>query len=625
MVISSESGAIRRGPMRRRHMAAALATLVVMAPGMAVAAETACQTGSAAPVAEWLPGLGNDLPRRAGPPVKDSPAAALDVAPTPRIFARMVETDRHILPASLPDGAFAIELWLLDHVNQRIGTVVDSGSATPGGWALGYLSGEAVFGPTGSDGAPALRVPLGDGFKDRWHHLVGRWDGRQWALYVNGEKAAEAAGASAPAGALLLTGYFEKERFMRFPDLVKAVAIYDCALGDAEIKAAFQRRAQLVEDGRLTDKALHFTQPPYLNTPAMNSIELSWETDRPVAATVEWGESADALHKRAFQRGDARLGGMKIEGLTADTPYFYRVSGVDAAGNRLDSGLLSFRTAPPAGAPFTIAVSADTEARTHINSRMSQLIWEERPNLLLLAGDLTDGGNIGKRFEWTHEYFAGMGPLFGRVPVIAAAGNGESELHWFRHYHRQPGDEAYFSHRYGDVEIFVIDSNLRSRERREPGWRARQKDWLDKALAGSTAKWKIAMHHHAILSTDEDDYGDSWKGRSRDGDRELQAEVQPLYEKYGVDLVVVGHLHTYERSWPMRGGKVDLENGVTYVQVGGMGGNLEDFQPTKPWFNRKTFRDHHYMMLHGAGDRIEAEVFDADGKRRDGFVLVKGQ
>lgn len=254
---------------------------------------------------------------------------------------------------------------------------------------------------------------------------------------------------------------------------------------------------------------------------------------------------------------------------------------------------------------------------------MSALIWEERPNLLLLAGDLTDGGSLEKRFEWTHEYFAGMGPLFGRVPVIAAPGNGESELHWFRHYHRQPGDEAFFNHRYGDVEIFVIDSNLNSREKREPGFRAKQKTWLDQALAASTAKWKIAMHHHALMSTDDDDYGDSWTGKAGTGDDTVAAEFQPLFEKHGVDLVIVGHLHTYERSWPIRSGSVDEKNGVTYVQVGGMGGNLEDFQPTKPWFNRKVFRDHHYLMLRGAGDRLEAETIDAEGRRRDTFVLTK--
>ncbi|WP_084653104.1 metallophosphoesterase [Edaphosphingomonas haloaromaticamans] len=578
------------------------------------------------PLAEWTFELDNALPRRADPaPKRETPPLPLISTELARpTLSGMRATERRMLDAEQHGEAFTVELWLLDHVNQRIGALIDSGQPRPD-WALGYISGEALFGPVRADGMPLLKAETGEGYKRRWHHVVGVRDGARWTLYVDGvvKGQAELPANAVSDASLQLSGFFEAERFMRLDDLVRAAAIYGRALSAAEVKDAFDRRTRLVEEGWLTDKGLHFTQPPYLNTPTTTSIELSWETNRPVATTVEWGETADALQSRQIPRDGKRIGGLRLDGLKVDTPYFYRVTGVDTQGNEVRSGLLSFRTAPPPGVPFTMAISADTEARTHINRRMSALIWEERPNVLLLAGDLTDGGSLERRFEWTHEYFAGMGPLFGRVPVIAAPGNGESELHWFRHYHRQPGDEAFFNIRYGDAEIFVIDSNLEDREKREPGFRARQRAWLDQALASSTAKWKIAMHHHALRSTDEDDYGDSWTGVSHGGDPVVTAELEPIYEKHSVNLVIVGHLHTYERSWPIRGGKIDMANGITYVQVGGMGGNLEDFQPTKPGFNRKTFRDHHYLMLRGAGDRLEAEAIDADGHLRDAFTITK--
>jgi hypothetical protein len=607
---------------------AAHATLLLAAaypsPAMAEASFPVADSGAPAPAAEWILALDNALPRKAAGTISTEPNEALVAsAALPRTLGGLSETDRRTFSATLPEGDFTVELWLLDHVNQFIGATLDAGEPEARQWVLGYRSGEALFGPLDPVGQAAIRAEARDGFKGRWHHLMGVRQGRQWRLYVDGALAGEAMIAGTQSAASLqLTGYLENERFMELPDLVKAVALYDRALAAGDVASVFARRTQLVERGILNDAALHFTQPPYLNSPTTSSIELSWETDRPVAARVEWGERSEALQHRLFPIGTDRLGGIRLENLKADTPYFYRITGVDDTGHEISSGLLSFRTAPKPGAPFTIAVSADTEARTHINRRMSELIWEDRPNLLLLAGDLTDGGSIDKRFEWTHEYFAGMGPLFGRLPVVAAPGNGESELHWFRHYHRQPGDEAFFSHVYGDAEIFVLDSNLEDREAREPGFRARQRAWLQEALARSTAKWKIAIHHHAIMSTDDDDYGDSWADTSQGGDPALAAEFQPIYEANGVDLVIQGHLHTYERSWPIRGGQVDPA-GVTYVQVGGMGGNLEDFQPTKPWFNRKSFRDHHYLMLRGAGDRLEAEVYDAEGRRRDAFLLLK--
>ena len=161
------------------------------------------------------------------------------------------------------------------------------------------------------------------------------------------------------------------------------------------------------------------------------------------------------------------------------------------------------------------------------------------------------------------------------------------------------------------------------RERRSPGFRARQAAWLDQALARSTARWKIAMHHHDLFTSDDDDYGDSWRARSTNGDETMRGEFASIYERHGVDLVIYGHLHAYERTWPMRQGAVDLERGVTYLQVGGMGGNPEDFALNKPVSSAKTARTHHYVMLRGAGDRIDIEMVDIEGRTRDRFALTK--
>lgn len=574
-----------------------------------------------------------DLPRRAG----QNAAAATPLAnltPSTRAprFAGMAATESRALGAAVGNAPFTVELWIIDHVNQPVAAVLAPDTATGAApWLLAYRDGAVAFGPTSSTAAsgpaPATLVDA-PRYKGVWRHVVGVHDGGEWRTYVNGQLIQAIASRAAPSNGrqqahpLMLTAYLESEPYMSLPDLVRGAAVHGRALSAEEVAAAFAARAELVDEGRLTAESLHFTQPPYLNAPTSHDIQLSWETDRPARFSVSWGETEATLRRLDVPASDdGRLGGATLDGLKPDTPYFYRVTATTDDGKTLDSGLLSFRSAPMAGAPFVIAVSADTEARPHINNRMSQLIWEERPNLLLLAGDLTDGGDIDRRYQWTHEYFLGMAPLFGRVPVITAPGNGEGELHWFRRYHRQPGDEAYFSHRYGDIEFFVLDSNLEDREQREPGFRARQAAWLDDALARSTARWKIAMHHHDMHSSDDDDHGDSWRAASSHGDGELKAELRPIYERHGVDLVIYGHLHAYERTWPMTGEAVDLKNGVTYLQVGGMGGNLEDFAPNKPAFSAKTARTHHYVMLRGAGDEIEVEMIDIAGRSRDRFTL----
>lgn len=564
---------------------------------------------------EWVFHPQYDLPRRAAIlPAKpyQGPAIAPPLAPGSSFFG-MTPTDSRQLMAAAPSGDMTAELWIVDHVNQPVGVLLSIGGAR-----LGYTDGRAVFGPGGGQTTELAER----GYKGNWRHLVLVRSKDTWTLYENGQKAGETHGTLRNAGVVRIDAYLGAEKFMELGNLVYAASVEARAFKPEEVASRFAARSKLVDEGILYADRFHFTQPPYLNTPLMTSMDVSFEFDREASATIEYGEEADTM-KRIDLPGNKRDHGATLQGLKADTPYFYRVTGVDASGARIDSGILSFRTAPPAGRPFVFAVTGDTEGRPHVNNALSQLMWQDRPNLLLIAGDLTDGGDAERRFEWTHEYFSGMGPFFGRVPTLAAPGNGESELKWYRHYHRHPQQENYFSTVYGDIEFFVIDSNLGDREKGDPGFRARQKAWLEAALKKSTARWKIAIHHHDVRTSDDDDYGDTFREASTYGDADVQADLLPLYEAYKMDVVFFAHLHTYERSWPIRDGKVDLRNGVTYVQVGGAGGNLEDFAPNKPWFSRKTFRNHHYVSVAVTPEKLEFQAIDVDGNLRDTFAIEK--
>ena len=66
----------------------------------------------------------------------------------------------------------------------------------------------------------------------------------------------------------------------------------------------------------------------------------------------------------------------------------------------------------------------DTEARPHVNRAVADAVWGERPHFAVLLGDLTDGGFATRRYEWTHEFFAGL----GRVGCTRA--NGCSSGQW---------------------------------------------------------------------------------------------------------------------------------------------------------------------------------------------------
>jgi 3',5'-cyclic AMP phosphodiesterase CpdA len=88
----------------------------------------------------------------------------------------------------------------------------------------------------------------------------------------------------------------------------------------------------------------------------------------------------------------------------------------------------------------------------------------------------------------------------------------------------------------------VLDSNYMDQE---------QLKWLEDQLSRSADRWKIAYFHHPLYSS----------GERHGSEVDLRAQVEPLFIKYGVDVVFAGHEHFYERIKP--------QNGIYYFTQGG--------------------------------------------------------
>jgi acid phosphatase type 7 len=593
------------------------------------------------PVGDWHFQPGYDLPRKAqsSVPRRANPTPAhvvLAGEPVRQSLLGAQETGRYgdmLRGSDLPQHAFTIELWVLEHVNTDVGALAGAFSG-PGKrdahWALGFYGKSLVFGALENEGR-AITLDIAEAdlepYKRRWIQLIGSWDGEMLRLYHNGRLVGARSvneWPQLPAGTSLeLLSFTANEPYMQFENLVQGARIFDRALSGDAIAALFNQRIAMVDAGIVHPGLFHFTAGPYLNAPSETGISIVIETDRPSRLRLRYGPDTPPS---AQMRSDSlsRLHTVTLAGLEADTPYFYEAIAVDEAGQEISSGVMTFQTAVRPGQPFRFAMIGDTEARPFINNAVAQGVWDARPHLTLLLGDLTDGGMEDRRFEWTHEYFTGYGPLARRVPTLAAPGNGEADLYWYRHYHALPGEENFYSLRYGDVEFFVLDSNLGDRENDEPGFRERQRQWLERALVASDAKWKIAMHHHPVYTSDEDDYGDSWRKAGREiGDTRVRNDFMDLYDRYGVDIVLYGHMHVYERMHPMREGNVDVRDGVVYIGSGGGGGNPEDFTPTRQGYSATTYRGYSYGLFDVLGNTIRYQLRDTEGRLRDTMTLVK--
>ena len=539
--------------------------------------------------------------------------------------------ERGLLDADrLPQNAFTVEFWVSYHVDQPIGAAVlafDSDRNQPALWQFGFWEGDVHF----TRRSDALSVPtmelktkiveqdLESGVYKRgvdryWHHLVGVYDGQALKVYHQGELIAEQQASGRrlrmPDGAEFeIAAYLGNEPHMTLGNLVRDVAIYDRALSTTEIVERFQDHKELVDKGVHFRDRFHFTTAaPHIAFPETDNIQIVWEADRPHSALVEWGTTKALGNSMRLEPAEERMRKVRLEGLSTNTTYYYRVTLFDSNETELNSGLLSFRTAVEPGDPVVFAAISDTEARPHVNAHLANLIWRETPHFLINAGDLTDGGRHDQRVEWTHEYFAAMGRLMARMPVLPVMGNGENDFVWFDRYHadRGPG-RSYYAYRYGDVEVFVLDSNLTARDD-DPQFRQQQRDWLARSLQESDAKWKIATHHHPVMM---------------DRYPEVVSDFVDLYEAYGVDMVLVGHHHNYLRSWPLKKDTPDLQAGITYVQLGGGGGNVSDrpLQADLRW--AKTYQGYGYSIISILDDQLHYRMYDDSGAMRDSFQLVK--
>lgn len=155
----------------------------------------------------------------------------------------------------------------------------------------------------------------------------------------------------------------------------------------------------------------------------------------------------------------------------------------------------------------------------------------------------------------------------------------------------------YYSHGTGDVRFFALDSTYMSPE---------QLKWLEDELRGSNHEWKIAYMHHPMYSS----------GLRHGSTPALRTALEPLFLKYGVDVVFAGHDHFYERLRP--------QNGIAYFVQGGAAklrkGNIRKNSPiTANGFDK----DRSFTVAEIVGDQMYVETISRTGLLVDSAVITR--
>jgi len=533
--------------------------------------------------------------------------------------------------AWLPERDFSIGAWVSIERPQRWGGLIscvqDNGDYEKG-FVLGYNDTHFTFalsteGADDGDGRLSYLSGTTPYQAGKWHHVMATYDGAKLRLYVDGQLDAE---TELQSGKILydmdapfvMGAYRDSNESHPLDGRMASASMSRKVLSSRAVAAEFKRNSALRQHKAWTDLEFGWLVEPYLTWPTQDAISIGFETTFPTRAMIEI-RAEDAAEDAAWEidlEEAQRLHVHRIDGLQPHSKYFYRASAQTEDGDSVQSEWLSFRTAAGPGQAFTFVVVGDTQTNGEVAKRVSDLAYEHRPNVLLHAGDLVDTGSTKR--DWTDTFFPSMQPLLARVPMLPVLGNHEQDAQLYYDYMSLPDPERWYSSVYGDAEFFMIDGNRSLAEQSE------QLLWLEGALSNSQAKWKFAVLHQPLFTSDSNDYGDTLKGASTRGDMNVR-NIVALLEKHDVDICFSGHVHDYERTFPIMGeGVVPYEQGgVIYVTAAGGGGHLEDFDPANTWFGHKKARRHHFVYVALHGDLLEFQAIDEDGRLFDSMQLRK--
>src|SRR5262249_32695451 len=128
-----------------------------------------------------------------------------------------------------------------------------------------------------------------------------------------------------------------------------------------------------------------------------------------------------------------------------------------------------------------------------------------------------------------------------------------------------------------------------------------------KELSGSNADWKIAYFHHPLYSD----------GRFHGPDIDLRASLEPLFEKSGINLVLSGHEHVYERIAP--------QHRIYYFVLGNAGELRAHNLRQSPRMVAGFDDDRCFMLVEIAGDEFHFQTISRTGRVVDSGVLERQQ
>ncbi|MBL9187404.1 MAG: metallophosphoesterase family protein [Opitutaceae bacterium] len=440
----------------------------------------------------------------------------------------------------------------------------------------------------------------------------------------------------------------------------------------------------------LATPALHaattIVRGPYLQSATPTSMVVRWRTDIAEASVVSYGTERNQLAKSAKSEGILTEHVVQLSDLTPNTKYFYSVgpAAVKVAPAKADAAkttakadaedapgratIHSFTTPPPIGParPTRVWVLGDPGTKNATQAAVRDAYYKftasRATDLWLMLGD--NAYPDGTDTDYQKAVFDVYPKTLATVALWPALGNHDgksansiTQSGVYYDIFTLPtraqaggvpsGTEAYYSFDHANAHFICLDSHDSDRT---AGGAMMQ--WLKADLAATQRDWIIVFFHHPPYTkgTHDSDKDSDSAGRMND----MRQVFLPVLEAGGVDLVLTGHSHVYERSWLLDGhyGKSDTFDAAKHIKqkVSGRAdgdgvyrkprartpnfGHINNVTGSAGHASAKPVPLNHpafFISLNEAGSsvldidglRLDATFVNEKGEKRDWFTIVK--
>jgi predicted phosphodiesterase len=354
------------------------------------------------------------------------------------------------------------------------------------------------------------------------------------------------------------------------------------------------------------------TKGPVLLSVSADRAAIMWETDTEGQGKLCYGKSPTlgkcvdstaekVQYKATTPKGQtiqktAFIHKVWLEELEPAQVYNYRV---DGAG--LQSKTYEFHTPAPAADEVTFVVYGDSRTNPDIHRKLIELMKTRNVDFVVHTGDLASRGDQYE--QWGTQFFAPVKGLAETIAFYIAKGNHEGSGGNFEKLLIPPGQGNSFSFNYGPVHYLCLDNVSKDPKSKE------LLRLIAADAASSRAQWKFVSYHVPSLN-----FGGHWSDWG-------YPDALPSLAKAGVDFVITGHSHQYERFWPVAPPAETNGSHVTYITAGGGGAPLSNVEPSL--YHACARQIHHFCLFHIKGNQLTMDTIDINGNIIDHLEITK--